>query len=213
MDVHQKIAVISASLGGFDARREHRDQFVKCDFYHFTDENFPPRFNSVTPRLQARIVKMFSWQMVPDYDYYLWVDSSCKLSSNNSVRWFMNQLGGKDIAVFKHPHRKTVGEEADYLKHRLAIKCPYITPRYENELIDEQLAEVDPNAELFASTAFIYKNKPAVQAALKEWWYHTSRFHSIDQLSLPWAIRDLDVRVIPDNYLKTPYLEYVRNKK
>ena len=71
---------------------------------------------------------------------------------------------------------------------------------------------MDPSAELFASTAFVYKDSPAVRAALKEWWYHTSRYHSIDQLSLPWAIRDLKVRVIPDDYLKTPYLEYVRNK-
>lgn len=204
--------VVSASLGGFDAQRKHSEQFVECHYQHFTDENFPPRFNAMTPRLQARIVKMFSWQMAPGYTYYLWVDSSCRLASNNSVRWFLSQLGDKDIALFKHPHRSTVQEEGDYLKQRLAIGCPYITPRYENELIDEQLAEVSPSAELYASTAFIYRDSPEVRAALKEWWHHTSRFHSIDQLSLPWAIRDLNVRVIPDSYLKTPYLEYVRNK-
>lgn len=207
-----KILVVSASLGGFDEPRNHEQQSVDCDYYQFTDENFPPRFNSMTSRLQARIAKLFSWQLRPGYDYYLWVDSSCRLSSSDSVKWFLEQLGDEDIAVFKHPHRKTVQQEADYLKHRLSINCPYITPRYENELIDGQLAEIDPHAELYASTAFICHNTPEVQEALKEWWYHTSRFHSIDQLSLPWAIQDLNVAVIDKNYLKIPELEYVRNK-
>lgn len=210
----KRVAVISASLGGFDKQQIHDKQSINCDFFHFNDENFPPRFNSMTPRLQARIVKMFSWQLVPDYDYYLWVDSSCRLSSPESVEWFMKRITewNDDIAVFKHPHRKTVQEEADYLKYRLSIQCPYITPRYENELIDEQLAVVNPKADLYASTAFIYHNTEDVQDALKEWWYNTSRFHSIDQLSLPHVIQDLDVNVIPENYLKIPYLEYTRNK-
>lgn len=207
-----KTLVVSASLGDFDEQRQHNKQSIDCDYYHFDDNNFPSRFNSQTPRLQARIPKMFAWDMVKGYEYYLWVDSSCRLSDENSVKWFLEQLGDNDIAVFKHPHRKTVQEEADYLKHRLDINCPYITPRYENEDIDGQLEHVDPYATLFASTAFIYRDIPSVREALKEWWYHTSRFHSIDQLSLPYAARKLRVKVIDENYLKVPYLTYVRNK-
>src|SRR3990167_10663739 len=133
-----KILVVSASLGGFDKRQSHIEQSIECDYYHYTDENFPPRSKSMTPRLQARIPKMMSWQMNPGYDYYLWVDSSCKLSDKNSVKWFLQQLGNADIAAFKHPNRQTVQEEADYLNERLELeragkKQPYILPRYENE--------------------------------------------------------------------------------
>lgn len=207
-----KVAVITANLGDFEKEVKHCPQTFPVDYFHFTDKNFPPRSKAMTPRLQARIVKMFSWQMVPNYNYYLWVDSSCRLNHPEAVKWFLDQC--EDIVVFKHPHRNTVQEEADYLKYRLSINCPYITPRYENELIDEQLKEVDPNQTLYASTAFMYRNCPEVQRVLKEWWYHTSRYHSIDQLSLPWVLSqsNLKVSVIPDNYLKTPYLEYVRNK-
>lgn len=209
-----KILVVSASLGGFDQKRDHEKQSVDCDFYQFTDENFPPRSKAMTPRLQARIPKMTSWQMRPGYDYYLWVDSSCRLASKDSVKWFLDHLGDADIAVFKHPHRNTVQEEADYLKYRLSINCPYITPRYENERIDDQLAAVDPQAQLYASTAFIYKNDTPARDLLTLWWLHTSLYHSIDQLSLPKAIADsgAKVGVIPDNYLKCEALEYVRNK-
>lgn len=207
-----KTLVVSASLGGFDSQRQHEKQSVECTFTHFDDDNFPPRFNSLTPRLQARIPKMFAWDMVRGYEYYLWVDSSCRLSDKDSVKWFLEQLGDNDIAVFKHPHRKTIQEEADYLKHRLDINCPYITPRYENEDIDGQLEHVDPHAQLFASTAFIYRQSQKVFDALRYWWGDTTRFHSIDQLSLPYAIRGLKVSVIDENYLKIPYLTYVRNK-
>ena len=202
--------IVSANLGDFDKRQEHVPQMDAYFPYTFTDENYPPRKCSMTPRLQARIPKCFSWQMVPGHDTYLWIDSSCIMNQPNTLRWFIRKLGNADMAVFKHPNRETVQQEADYLKHRLHISCPYITPRYTNEDIDGQLAEVDPKAVLYASTSFIYRNTPEVQAVLKEWWYHISRYHSIDQLSFPWVTRNLKVNVIPDKYMKTKYLKYVR---
>ena len=208
------VAVVTANLGSFDVQKPNVAQSVDCDFFNITDDNFPPRSNSMTPRLQARIVKTHMWQFVPGYDYYLWVDSSCRLADEDSVKWFMEQLGDKDIAVFRHPHRETIADEANYLKLRLSIGCPYITPRYENELIDEQLDEVNVGEELLASTAFIYRLSPKIKKTMQDWWYHISRYHSIDQLSLPHCLVEnkCDVGVIEDNYLKVKALEYVRNK-
>ena len=212
-----KIAVITANLGDFDKRIDYEPQSLPYDFYRFTDENFPPRTNSMTSRLQARIVKMFGWQMVPAHDYYIWVDASCVMSHHDSVKWFIDQCVNVDMAVFKHPHRKTIHQEADYLKARLAKNCRYLTPRYKNELIDEQLAAIDSDKSfsdqnLFASTAFVYRNNSKVQNVMFHWWHHTSRYHSIDQLSLPYVLfkQRCTVRIIPENYLKVPYLKHVR---
>lgn len=196
-------------MGNFDKQIDPVEQSIPFDFYRFTDKNFPPRFNSLTPRLQARIPKMFGWQMKPGYDLYIWIDSSCTLLDRDSVKWFIEKLGDADIALLKHPNRRTIQEEANYLKIRLLKNCPYITPRYKNELIDEQLKEVNPKGQLFASTALIYRNNPQVIEAMKEWWYMTSRFHSIDQLSLTHAVSKLKVNVIKEKYSK--YLTYVRN--
>ena len=121
------------------------------------------------------------------------------------------------MAVFKHPNRNTIQEEADYLKLRLKNKCPYITPRYENELIDEQLEIIKEDKEyyddkLFASTCIVYQNNERVQKMMKEWWHHISRYHSVDQLAFPYVIwkAGLDINVIQESYLKTPYLKYIR---
>lgn len=220
-----RTAIITANTGNFDKPVEYVKQSVDYDFYRFTDENFPPRHCAMTPRLQARIPKMFGWQMVPGYDYYLWVDASYSLQHPDSVKWFIEQCEGVDIAVLKHPMRNTIQEEADYLKKRLVeekkrLKEHYVTSRYENELIDEQLEVIKADKEyidncLFASTALIYRNNEKMQGMMKDWWYHTSRFHSVDQLSLPYVIfkAKCAVRIIPvkhHNDFKIPYLTLVR---
>lgn len=217
-----RLLIFTANLGNFDKTQDNVEQDLphtidQIDYHRWTDENFPPRFNSMTSRLQARIPKMLAWQMKPDYDFYLWVDSSCRLSKEDSADWFLEQLGDADIAVFKHNKRKTVQEEADYLKQRLVDekegrKQPYVLSRYENERIDDQLAIVDPEAELYASTAFICRNNVQVRDLMTIWWLHTSLYHSIDQLSLPHAIKSsgAKVNVIDVDYLKCSYLEYAR---
>lgn len=215
-----KLLIYTANLSGFDKPQENEEQELpegidQIEYWRCTDEDFPPRFNAMTPRLQARLVKMFGWQMKPGFDFYLWVDSSCRLPRADSAKWFMEQLGDKDMAVFRHNERKTVQEEADYLKERLELertgkKKPYIIPRYENEDIDGQMKEVDGAAQLYASTTFIYRNTTGVRVALKEWWVHTSRFHSIDQLSLSHAIKGESYNVIDVDFLKCPYLEATR---
>lgn len=202
----ERVAYITANTGSFDKQVDPVPQTVPFHRFVFTKHS---RFNSLSPRMEARLIKMFAWQMIPPHDYYLWVDSSCQLSDPESVHWFISKCRD-DIAVFKHPNRATIQEEADYLKYRLSIKCPYITPRYEGEDIDGQLEAVDPQAPLYASTAFIYRLNDRTKAMFKEWWHHTTRYHAIDQLSFPHALQGCLVNVIEESYLKIPYLKYNR---
>lgn len=195
-------AVVSANIGQFEKP-------IDDGRITITEKEFPLRDKSMTPRLQARIVKTHMWQFVPGYDYYLWIDGSCRLKSK---QWFIDQLGDSDIAVMRHPHRETVVEEAEYLQHRLDIECPYITPRYENEDITGQMLQINPNLPLYASTAFIYRDSPKVRAAMRHWYYHIARWHVIDQLSFSWCIKDLKTTVIQENYEDCAGMGYVRNK-
>jgi hypothetical protein len=227
-----KIVVISANLGNFDAVTEHVPQSIPADYYRFTDENFSPRKMAMTPRLQARIPKMFGWQMCQGYDYYIWIDSSLAMLHPDSIKWLLEQCTG-DIAFFIHPDRKTVAQEAEFIKKRIETGSKYLCTRYTNELIDEQLAEIQADNTykddlLLATGSFIYKNNPKVHALMKEWWYHTSRYHSVDQLGLPYAIyktrcnvnvikhelydSTCSIRVIKEHYMHTPYLTYVRTR-
>lgn len=214
-----EVAIITANMGNFDKVREIERQSIKVDYYNFNDNNFPPRKCSMTPRLQARIPKIFGWQMVPGYKYYIWVDSSLTITNSNTVKWFLDQCKSVDAVFFKHPDRNTIREEGEFIKRKIVEKNYYLVPRYTNELVDEELKEIEADKDyldnlLIASSAFIYKNNEQVKKMMKEWWYHTSRYHSVDQLGLPYAIykSGCKIKLINEHYMKTPYLTYTRNK-
>lgn len=215
-----KICILTANLGGFDKIIDPVPQSISCDFFRFTDHNFPPREGAMTPRLQARITKVFGWQMVPGYDLYVWVDSSCAIENPDTVKWLLNQLGSNDIAMFKHPNRNSIQAEGDYINRRLSKGCPYITPRYKNELIEEQMKEINNDKgfvdnKLFASTVLIYRNNEKVHSLMREWWYGISRYHQVDQMWLPYALykTGCSFSTIDADYQHNEYLTYVRNKK
>ena len=215
-----RVAVIGANLGGFDNPVPHCPQEGVEVYYHlFTDANMPPRSCAMTPRLQAKIPKMFAWDLCPGYDAYIWCDSSLRLSKPDSVLWFLNQLGDYDIAVFKHPARNSAREEAAFLRAKLAVGSEYIMARYAGEDIDGQMEAIRRDRgyaddRLYAAGAFCYKPTCDVRDAMKEWWYHTSRFHQIDQLSFPYALwtNRVCASVIDEDIYHASHLEWVRRR-
>jgi hypothetical protein len=203
-----KIAQITANSGNFDVVHESiEQQGVYIDSFVFTDKNFPPRKLALHPRMQAKIPKMFGWQMVPGYDVYLWIDASFVMAREDTAKWMVEQLDVFDIALFHHPHRNTVKEEFDFIK--LHGDTPYLKQRYEGEL-DFEIGV--PDTELFASTYFIYRNNSRVHNMMKEWWYYTSRYHVLDQLPLPQVLREsaCTVKVIQEDVYANKYFRMVR---
>lgn len=210
-----RVAVISCNLGGFDEPVAHVPQEGVAVTYHaFTDATFPPRPRAMSPRLQSKIPKMFGWDLVPGFDAYLWLDASLQLSQADAVAWFLAQMGETSIAVFRHPHRETIQEEADFLRHKLALGSRYIKARYEGEDLDGQMRAIGDYASLplFASGAFVYRPAFAVKAALQEWWVGTSRFHIIDQLMFPFVLHhwDVPVTVIDEDIYHASHLKFTR---
>lgn len=214
-----RVCVHSAIFGNFDVPKEHElQQGVDADRCLLTDDNFPSRAHCMGNRLRARIPKMFGWDIWPGYDYYLWLDGSIRLSQPDSVRWFLDKLSDGDFAVFKHPVRNTIAEEADYLRTKLKAGSHYINSRYGGEDLDGQLRAIEQNdsyadTRLFATGAFMYRPSPAVTKALTDWWVHTSRFHVIDQLAFPYVIRGCSVRVIDEDIYHASHIQWVKHAK
>jgi hypothetical protein len=213
------VAVVSANLGNFERPPTHVEQSVPTDFYMFTDENFPPRDRAMTPRLASKIPKMFSWQLVPGYDHYIWLDASLSLQHPDSVKWWIEQCEGVDAAFLRHPDRGSVEEEYEFIKAAVEAKHKYLWVRYANEFLEEQMEEIrsDPTFKddcLLCGGAFIYRNCDTAKAALKEWWYQTSRFHLEEQISLPFALHRVgcSIRIIDENFQKMEWVTYTRKK-
>jgi hypothetical protein len=209
-----KVAFIYLNIDNYEPPYESVPQITpgyEYDVFHFTDENFPPRSCAITPRLQSKIHKFFGWQIVPDYDIYIWVDSGFAMHRDDSVAWLLEQLGDNDIAFLRHPTRELISQEADFIRENLK-KSNRLMARYDNELLDELMATM-PDGKLYAGGIFAYRNNERVQLAMKEWWYNTSRYHLDDQLSISHSFKDCKIGMIDEEYYKSKYFTFIRGKK
>ena len=215
----EKICIISANLGGLKPMRgnANQQQSLEHDRFVFTDANFPPRLNAMTTRLQSKIPKFFGWQMAPGYDYYLWMDYSFVLSHVDSLKWFREQCEGYDIVALKHPRRRTIAEEESYVRRMMRAGSGYLLRRYENELLKDQMLEIKLDKgyvddALLINGVFMYKNIKRVRDALKECWYHASRYTTLDQLAFIYVLRKhgLKINMLPDAFNDCKYLKHGR---
>ena len=213
------VAIVTANMGSFDPPSTIVDQCFCNTVFRFNDANFPLRSKSMTPRLQARIPKMFGWEMAPGFDYYIWIDGSFSILNNKTVEWYLGKVSGYDIVFFRHPDRGNIKSEAEFIRHKIERGNEYLASRYTNELIDEQLKAclVDDYIDdlLIATCSFIYKDCKKTRGLLEKWWVHTSRYHVVDQLSIPYLLKtsDCKYKVLDDDIYNIPYLTYTRNKK
>jgi hypothetical protein len=154
-----RTVLLSANLGEFDKYHPPVPQsMANFEAHCFTEKDFPPRYQSMTPRLQARIPKMFGWDMRPGYDLYLWLDASFRLADRGAARWFEQRLDYCDFAFFLHPQRSTIKEEAAYIAQKIADGSQYLISRYASEDLSGQLRAVTNrdyvDDTLYASMAF-----------------------------------------------------------
>lgn len=212
-----RVFVHSANLGGFDAIQVPVAQIgVDMAYKVYTDAEFPPRPKALSRRLQARIPKLFGWDLEPGYDVYFWHDASLHLSRPDAVAWFLDELDNYDMLVFKHPWRSSAKEEADFLRTKAAKGSRYILTRYEGEDLDGQMKAINDGEyvddKFYASGAFLYRTNIWTTAALRLWWEHTSRFHCIDQLAMPYAIDHcrVNVKVLDEDIYHASHLTFTR---
>ena len=211
-----KAALITANLGNDDPRRMYVEQDlpenVDLSIIRFTDSNFPPR-TAMTPRLQAKIPKILAWQLLPGFDYYIWVDASFSIPHPGAVSFLLEKCKTYDAAFYRHPQRPngSAKEEADYLKMEILADNPYIVSRYTNERINKEWFNVQG---LFAAGVFIYKNTNEVQEMLKDWFFEVAAYHIDDQLSLPYVIKrhGITISVIEENILHNERFVHHRHK-
>lgn len=217
-----KLAILTANLGKFDqdhipVLQEFPGEVV---FHSWTDKNFPP-VAGLTPRLQYRLPKTQGWDMFPGYDVYIWLDGAMSFERSDCVQYFMDQLGNNDMAFFRHPFgRRKIRHEVAHIEEKIKQNHPYIVPRYGGGFHKELLEIIQKDTAykdriLYASTAFIYRNIPAVQSFLKDWLYSSVRYFTCDQIALPYLLwkHKIKVSMIDDNLFKSGYVSLMNHHR
>jgi|SRR5579871_4039111 len=187
----KRFAVYTAIFGGYD-------NFVQVpqgdfDFYLFgevergagwgTFKRVQRQFDD--PTRDARRIKILSHEMLPEYEYTLWLDGSVRAIKDIDFEFLINTwLKEADVAVFEHPYRDCLYEEAAMLWH---------FERDKREVIREQVKRYralgfPPGKGLGETAIVLRKNTKAVSFFNDCWWNEVKYGSRRDQLSFPFAV-------------------------
>lgn len=191
-----KIAVVTTSAGA-NIPPEPVIKNNNIEYHAFVDDNlysdnipgwlkhrvidFTASFNFKSRR-NAKIYKILPFLFLPNFDYYIYLDSGHILEKNpeDIIAQF---LQNSDIAVFKHPERDCVYEEGEEVK-----KIEFDIP----DLIDRQLSfykksNYPAHNGLYELPARIQRNTETIQKMSLMWWELICKYSSRDQISFPYA--------------------------
>lgn len=197
-----KIAVITAACGKNAKIIDPPIKYANIDYIAFVykeiknikcwDQRIAQNFSlddKYRDRRNAKIYKIIPQMFLPEYDYWIWIDSTHSLIMNPK-RIIGEYLNNAEIGLWKHRFRDCVYSEALVLKKE---KLDHI------HLIDNQIefykAQNYPkNNGLYELNAFIRKNTQSIRNFNNTWWEHICKFSSRDQLSMPFVLNKYKIK-------------------
>lgn len=195
-----KIAVVTAAVG-LDTIDLYQPKpsvgSSQVDYFIFSDSDMPKqdkwKFRKLfiasqdeyyEHRRTAKLPKILTHYLLPEYDYYIWHDYTHKISLDPEAI-IKTYLQDNDFAFFKHPQRDSWDSELEEVKkggldHAL--------------LLDEQMkyfqeTGIERSKNFYECTCFVRRNNEKANKTCSLWYDYVSRFSSRDQISLPAALQ------------------------
>lgn len=192
-----RVAVYTAIAGGYDDLKPHPD-IPGVDFIAWTDgqsaEGWEVRpldaQGTEHPRDAAKFYKVFPHVVLPDHDFTIWIDGSHEILSESFVFDCMAATMAAGIAVYGHPWRQCIYDEAE---------ASLVLPKYRELPIAEQVASYRAEGHpegwgLYALGTIARAKTPEVAALMSAWWDELRRWTYQDQLSFPVVCRRQRIR-------------------
>lgn len=204
---HNKITVITCITGGKDNLRENLDikRQSKAEWVAFMDKpTLSPTWtvkrahnNFTDARRNSRIQKILP-HLYCNSEYSIYTDGNIRLLKTPE-ELVEKYLKDADLAVFKHPNRDCIYDEAT----RCAVKH-----LDDPELIIEQAKYYEDNHfakhKGLAECGIILRRHTAKVREFNDcWWSHFCRFSKRDQVSFMYAVDEVG---IPINIIDEPFI-------
>ncbi len=196
--VKRKYAYFTSLTGGYESFKVPEYFDPTFDYYIFTDDEnlkvFEP-FKKILiskpgedPVRVSRRVKLNPFEMLPGYEYAVWVDASFLV--RNSLEPYVSkvQRAEADLGVFPHPERNSYEEEAAACIRKgkdseeiIQAQLECYKTQYDIKAINDQ--------PLLAMGVFIANLKSETCRLFFDCWREEyQRFSRRDQLSAPFAL-------------------------
>lgn len=186
-----KIAVYTSITAKRDVLKEPKHS-VGADFILFSDRPWTSPTWTVReacglftdPRRNARAPKLLAHQYLPGYEYSVWIDGSMRLlvPARELVEKY---LGHHDIALFPHPWRDCVYDEADAcIQHGLDDPA-VITAQMEKYKRDNYPVHNG----LHATGVILRRHNKRIETFNDAWWAELRQHSRRDQLGINYTFK------------------------
>jgi hypothetical protein len=194
-----KRALYTAIFGSYDRLKDIPEQ-QGIDLICYTDDktlrhpqwqvrHTEPRY--AHPRLSAKYYKALPHIVLAEYDETLWIDASFQVLDTGFARDVFEYLRDASIALFLHPDRGCIYDEAEVSKTMAKYHQQDIT----GQVMHYREQGFPEKAGLFAGGILARRNNdPAIRRFNEMWMEHNEEWTYQDQLSLPYLLWRLDIR-------------------
>lgn len=194
----------SAIFGMYDQIDTPRLVSRDVEYIMFTDRDcsiypwriIPQTLNGLTPTRAARKRKILSHLYV-DTEYSVWVDGNIDLLVSPKLMCG-TYLKKTDIAMFGHPHRRTIYEEAQECLRPIAVRDK---PILINTQVQRYQKEGFSGETLMSTGVLLRRHTPQIVEFNEMWWEELRNNSHRDQLSFPYVAWKMGLKImrIPGN--------------
>lgn len=188
-----KIAVYTAIFGSYNPLRTVPNQTMDADYICFSDNaemkcegwktivtKYPRQ--DFHPRLRAKYFKVLPHYIeeLQQYDVLIYIDGSIEIRDKDFIKWCIENLGGNDMCLFKHPQRDCIFEE-----FVASDECR----KYDHEDKVEQRRDYrmkyPEHGGLYACGVCVLRITPCTIRVMNDWWHEILKYTIQDQVSFP----------------------------
>jgi len=204
------IVVYTAIFGDYDVLIDPEVVESSVDYVCFTDDETLTsevwEIRNVTPMtdlaLSNRRIKILAHEYLEEYDISVYIDGNIQILERVEPI-VEDYLSTTDFALYKHPERTSVFEEAEV--------CIEIN-KAEEDLIRDQMKHYHdagfPDDRDLSENRILFRRhqKPEVRELMWSWWREVSERVSRDQLSLMFVLwkHDVEYNLIPHSVRDAP---------
>ncbi len=201
-----KIAIVTASIGSNNPT-EYKKKYSNADYISFNDnQNISNNYWTNRPifdfscdsqfrnRRNAKIYKVLTHIFLPEYDYYIWIDSTHAI--NKDPELIIERFGkDKGIGVFNHSKRKCLFEEGQ----EIIRKKQDDIEKVERQMKFYKSVNFQKDLGLYELSAFVKKNDFKINSLMHSWWEQICMYSSRDQISMPYVLKKYNIQpsIIP----------------
>lgn len=221
----QRIAVITASIGGIDVQKFMPQQSIECDYFYFNDRNCPYTFHGLDNRLKAKYFKIRAhrMEMFSGYDILVWVDGNIQVHRPDFIETVIAPLNNPniDIAISRHPSRNCIYEEANFIIDEIKKGNKYLSTRYTVESMQAEIfnfhsSRHPENAGLYWCGLFARKNDVKLDDFCEDWWEDNILWTNFDQNNFVFQARRHNIQIGTfdlGNFYENQYYKLIHHSK